>query len=192
MRRLVLMFCLMTGAAILSGCGNGLLSWTTVPPYSEVSRPTFCLHDISEKSEHLHQIADPLYIGEIAVFRFWESEKHNQQDLGVKTPWRGHDKCFWRMQYRPTDKQASHPLHCIQYGAVPPGYKELVPAKPLEINRVYTVNLYGVDGHPSLAVRFILRPDSSGTPVRLEYAMVDYLPASQLETIVIERQPEEQ
>ncbi|MDE0184814.1 MAG: hypothetical protein OXP71_05090 [Candidatus Poribacteria bacterium] len=192
MRRLVLMFCLITGAAILSGCGNGLLSWTTVPLHSEVSRPTFCLHDKSEKSEHLYQIADPLYIGEIAVFRFWQTEKHNQQDLGVKTPWRGHDKCFWRMQYRPTDKQTSHPLHCIRYGEVPPGYKELVPAKPLEVNRVYTVNLYNLDSYSSEAMRFILRPDSTGAPVRLEYAIGDYVPASQLEPIVIERQATEQ
>ncbi|MDE0185699.1 MAG: hypothetical protein OXP71_09610 [Candidatus Poribacteria bacterium] len=191
MKRLVLIFCLITGAAILSGCGNKLPRRITVHPHSEISNPTFCLHNQSEKSKHLHQIADPLYIGSITVWRLWQTEKHNQRELGVKIPWRGDDKCFWRMEYQPRDKRASHPLHCIRYGEVPPGYKELVPAKPLEVNRVYTVHLYNLDGYSSEDMRFILRPDSSGAPVRLEYANWDRH-YSRLEPIVIERQPKEQ
>ena len=169
MRQLVLMVCLITEVAIISGCSNGLLSRITVHPQSDVARPMFCLHDQSNKSEHLHQITKPLYIGEIAVFRFWEAEKHNQRELSVKTPWRGYDKCFWRIRYLPKEKRMSHPLHCIRYGEVPPGYKELVPAKPLKVNRVYSVHLYSVEAidYSSEVMRFILRPDSSGAPVRL-------------------------
>ena len=191
MKRLVLMFCLIIGAAIWSGCGIRVPSRITVHPDSEVSRPTFCLHDQSEKSEHLHKIAKPLYIGDIAVYRFWETEKHNQSELGLKTPWRGHDKCFWQIQYQPTAKQTSHPLHCIRYGEVPPGYKELVPVKPLEVNRVYTVYLYDVEAmlYNSEAMRFILRPDSSGAPVRLEYANED---SSHEDLIVIEHKAKKQ
>lgn len=190
MKRLVLMFCLITGAAILSGCGHRLPNRITVHPRSEISNPTFCLHDQSEKSEHLYQIADPLYITKITVWRLWETEKHNHREFGVKTPWRGEDKCFWRMEYQPTDKRASHPLHCIRYGEVPPGYKELVPAKPLEVNRVFMVRLYNFDIYSSEDMRFILRPDSSGAPVRLEYANYNRR-YSQLEPTVIEQQPKE-
>lgn len=190
MKRLGLMFCFTVGVAIWSGC-TPRLSWITVDPQSDVARPTFCLHDRRGKSEHLYRVTKPLYINEIIVRRFYEIEEHNQRELGLKTPWRAYDKVFWRMQYLPEDKKATHPLHCIRYGQVPPGYKDLVPAQPLEANRVYSVRLYSFETiDRSVWMRFLLRPDSAGVPMRLEYVIEGN--ENRRDPIVIERQAKEQ
>lgn len=169
MKRLALIFCLIVVVTIWSGCRPSL-SLIAINHESDIARPTFCLHDRRGKSEHVHSITKPLYIREIVVHRYLETEEHNQRELGIETPWRGWDKCFWRMQYLPENKKTTHPLHCIRYGDVPPGYKELVPAQPLKPGRVYSVDLYGFEEIINAeSMKFILRPDSSGALMQLEY-----------------------
>ena len=193
MKRLVWLLCLIVGVTIWSGCYYKS-QWITVDHKSDIVRPTFCFHDRRGKSKHLHGVTKPLYIEEIIVYRVQETEGYNHKEFGLNIPWRGFNGCFWRMQYLPEDKKTTHPVHCIRYGEVPPGYKELVPAKPLELDRVFSVRLYGFGktaGSDSKWMRFMLRPDSSGAPERLEY-VIEAGHFSALDPTVIERQAKEQ
>ena len=170
MKRLALIFCLLIGQVAWSGCYY-LSSRVLLDRHSDVTHPTFCLHKRSGKPKYLYGVTKPLYIRKILVVRYHETEEHNQRELGLNTPWRGDDKVFWSMEYLPDDKKTTHPLHCIRYGDVSPGYKELVPAQPLETDRVFSVRLEGFNQtDDSDSMEFVLRPDSSGAPVRLEYA----------------------
>ena len=72
----------------------------------------------------------------------------------------------WVLEYTPdgSDPPAN------TYGKAPPGYKEKRPALPLTPERLYRVAIKTEDTSEQAVMYFIIRLDSVGRPVRLEYA----------------------
>ena len=149
---------------VTSGCviGAGIPS---IHPHSEIMAPTFCLH--GGKSE-------PLPITRIAVER---GEKVNDERIEWResgTPWRGvwkgRDQAAWILEYAPDDSDPpANTYACITYGKAPPGYKEKSPALPLTPERLYRVTIKTEDTPAHAEMYFIIRLDSVGRPVKLEY-----------------------
>ena len=77
----------------------------------------------------------------------------------------------WFIDYKPeSSAHKGRPVTTIKYATVPPGYKETHPALPLIPEKVYVAYVWGLSYHfPSYGIRFVIRSDDSGTPVKLEY-----------------------
>ena len=155
------------GLLITSGCVIGA-GTPSIHPHSEIVAPTFCLH--GGKSE-------PLPITRITVVR---AEKVNDEPIEWSesaTPWRGlwkgADQEAWVLEYAP---DGSDPLAntyaCITYGKALPGYKEKSPALPLTPERLYSVAIQTEDTPDRAEIYFIIRLDSVGRPVKLEYISI--------------------
>ena len=154
------------GLLITSGC----ITWAGDPsihPHSEIVAPTFCLH--GGRSE-------PLPITRIAVVR---AEKVNDERIewvesGLPAwygLWRGGDQLAWVLEYAPDGSDPpANSYACITYGKALPGYKEKSPALPLTPERLYRVEVETEDAQVGAGMFFIIRLDSMGRPVKLEYA----------------------
>ena len=153
------------GLLLTSGCvimaGN-----PSIHPHSEVVAPTFCLH--GGRSE-------PLPITRIAVIR---GEKVNDEPIkwGESGPpawwglWKGADQLVWSLEYAPDGSDPPPNTYaCITYGKALPGYKETTSALPLIPERIYRVTIETEDTSEQAMMYFIIRLDSVGRPVKLEY-----------------------
>ena len=151
---------------------SGCITWAGEPslhPHSEIMEPTFCLHGGAGDVE-------PRAITRIAVVR---DEKVNDERIEwVESGppvwyrlWRGGDQLAWVLEYAPDDSASLvKTFSCITYGKAPPGYKEKSPALPLTPERLYRVKVETEDAQVGAGMFFIIRLDSVGRPVKLEYA----------------------
>ena len=92
-------------------------------------------------------------------------------------PGRSEDVIDWFIEYKPESSAhtAASPVTAIEYGTVPPGYVEKHPALPLIPEKVYDVYARGLSYHfPAEGIRFVIRSDENGTPVKLEYVFDRY------------------
>ena len=152
------------GLLVTSGCVI-LAGEPSMHPHSEIMAPTFCLHD--GKSE-------PRAITGIGVER---GEKVNddriewiESDEPWIAMWEGRDQAAWVLEYTPDDSDPpANTYACITYGKAPPGYKETTPALPLTPERLYRVLIQTENGRAYVSMYFIIRLDSVGRPVKLEY-----------------------
>lgn len=151
---------------ISSGCVR-LGPAPSVHPHSEVTKPTFCIHEDDS----------PRPIGLIHVER---RSKQNDERIEImdwynKKPWTSSDQVAWEIEYAPAPSYPSDPYHkpfsCITYGKVPPGYKETAPAQPLIPERLYIVSIVDKSTRAYNSVFFIIRASDTGSPVKLEYSM---------------------
>ena len=159
--------CLVALIGLLVTCGCVIMAGTpSLHPHSEITAPTFCLH--GGKSE-------PLPITRIAVIR---GDKVNDERIEWResgNPWRGlwegGDQTAWVLEY--TSDGSDPPANtyaCITYGKALPGYKEKTPALPLTPERLYRVEIETENAQVGAGLFFIIRLDSMGRPVKLEYA----------------------
>ena len=154
------------GLLVTSGCVI-MAGEPSLHPHSEITAPTFCLHDGN---------SEPRAITRITVVR---DEKVNDERIEwVESGppvwhrlWRGGDQLAWVLEYAP---DGSAPLvktfSCITYGKAPPGYREKSPALPLTPERLYRVEVETEDAQAGALMYFIIRLDAMGRPVKLEYA----------------------
>jgi len=177
-----------------SGCESKLKLHGFAHPHSDVTTPTFCLHE----GEAHDKNAPPVPIYRISVLR--DKQKRGNQRLewrnwglwrdgrrGYPVAWeieygdpvaearlnRYTDQVAWVMEYAP-DPQAQpspRPFSCITYGKVPPGYIEKIPAVPLIPERLYFVLLEPQEVIARGGVYFIIRLDLAGHPTQLEYTI---------------------
>ena len=154
------------GLLVASGCVIGA-GEPSLHPHSEIMAPTFCLH--SGKSE-------PRSITGIAVERGEQVNDERIEWIESGPPvwyglWEGRDQVAWVLEYTPDGSDPPvNTYACITYGKAPPGYKEITPALPLTPERLYRVRIVTKDGRAYAKVYFIIRLDSMGRPVKLEYA----------------------
>ena len=152
------------GLLLTSGCVIGA-GTPSIHPHAEIMTPTFCLH--GGKSE-------PLPITRITVIR---GEKVNDEPIEWSesgNPWRGlwkgNDQLAWSLEYTPDGSDPRpNTFSCITYGKALPGYKVNTPALPLTPERLYNVTIQTEDTLNSAELYFIIRLDSVGRPVKLEY-----------------------
>ena len=79
----------------------------------------------------------------------------------------------WVLEYTPDDSYPpANTYACITYGKAPPGYKEKSPALPLTPERFYRVLIQTEDADADAEMYFVIRLDSVGRPVKLEYLFV--------------------
>ena len=176
-----------------SGCESKLKLHGFAHPHSDVTTPTFCLHEGEAHDEN----ALPVPIYRIIVLR--DKQKRGNQRLewrnwslwrdGRRYPvaWemeyedpvaearlnRYTDQVAWVMEYAP-DPEAQpspRPFSCITYGKVPPGYDEKIPAVPLIPERLYAVLLETQEVTARGGMYFIIRLDLVGHPTQLEYTI---------------------
>jgi hypothetical protein len=125
--------------------------------------PTFCLH--GGKSE-------PRAITQITVER---GDKVNDERIewlesGNTWLWEGGDQTAWVLEYASDGSDPpANIFSCITYGKPLPGYKETTPALPLIPERLYRVMIVTEDATADATMYFIIRLDSVGRPVKLEY-----------------------
>jgi hypothetical protein len=179
-----------------SGCGSKLHGFAH--PHSDVTAPTFCLHEGDAQDKN----APPVPIYRISVLQ--DNSKRGNQRLEWRNwrLWRQRDgrrgfidEVAWEMEYgdpsaearlaRYTDHVAwvieyapdpeaqpsPRPFSCITYGKVPPGYDEKVAAAPLIPERLYVVLLEPQEVTARGGMYFIIRLDSTGHPTQLEYTI---------------------
>ena len=152
------------GLLITSGCIIGA-GTPSIHPHSEIMTPTFCLH--GGRSE-------PRAITGIAVER---GEKVNDERIDWRESgnpwwrlWKGDDQVAWSLEYAPDGSDPPPNTYaCITYGKALPGYKEKTPALPLTPERLYRVTIETEDTPEYAELYFIIRLDSVGRPVKLEY-----------------------
>lgn len=178
-----------------SGCAGKRKLHGFAHPHSDVTAPTFCLHEGDAQDED----APPVPIYRISVRRdklkrgdqrlewrnwgvwrrdgrrgypvAWEIE---HGDSGAEARLSGDtDQVAWEMEYAPDPEARPSPrsFSCITYGKVPPGYEETIPAAPLIPERLYTVVLETQEATARGGMYFIIRLDLAGHPTRLEYTL---------------------
>lgn len=162
MRGLVALIICIVSCAV-NGCvpGSGIV---TIHPHSEVTAPTFCLYDVQSHPVSIQQIR--VYLGaKVNDERMeWSEWKEYSPVLT------GFDHKSWVLEFAPNfSDPLARPFACITYGKPPPGYEEKVPVLPLIPERFYFVSVWGKGGRPSSGVSFIIRTDSSGRAIKLEY-----------------------
>ena len=179
-----------------SGCASKLHGF--VHPHSDVTAPTFCLHEGDAQDKN----APPVPIYRISVVRDEPTERNQPLEWRNWRLWRGRDgrrafidqvpwemeyddlwaeaslnryadQVAWEMEYAP-DPEAEpspRPFSCITYGKVPPGYIEKTAAAPLIPERLYTVLLEPKEVTARAGMYFIIRLDSARHPTQLEYTL---------------------
>ena len=177
-----------------SGCASKLHGFAH--PHSDVTIPTFCLHE----GEAHDKNAPPVPIYRIIVLRDKQQRGNQRLEWRNWSLWRdGHrgfinevawemeygdpvaearlnrytDQVAWVMEYAP-DPEAQpspRPFSCITYGKVPPGYDEKIPAVPLIPERLYAVLLETQEVTARGGMYFIIRLDLAGHPTQLEYTI---------------------
>lgn len=146
------------GFCALNGCTGTMgvspnAGTITIHPLSEITTPTICRHSRYSGDE-------PLPIMRLRVGD-WELEYAPEY----------FDSPGWESKYAPPSIDIPvRPFSCITYGRAPPGYKENAPAPPLSLNKWHKVVIQERPaGGGRSHLRFIIRSDSSGRPIRLEY-----------------------
>ena len=80
------------------------------------------------------------------------------------------DQVVWVLEYVPDGSYPpANTYSCITYGTALPGYEEKIPALPLTPERLYSVTIKTEDTPARAEMYFIIRLDSVGRPVKLEY-----------------------
>ena len=161
------------------GSPRGPIRYPRVQSESEPMQPVFCLY----ADEDYRTLSDISTIEVFALpYRSWDeignkfigrSSKARQTVWKLEYPelswWRGLGQRLLRQPQR---------TECITYGDVPSGYREIIPASPLQPEQVY-----GVSFGPALAwlsqvggggLLFLIRQDENGNVSRLEYCLFDY------------------
>ena len=147
------------GLCALNGCtgAKGVsphAGTITIHPLSDVTTPTFCRHNRYSGDEPL-----PIMRLQVGDWELVYAPEH-------------FDRPAWESKYAPPNTENPvRPFSCITYGRAPPGYKENGPAPPLSVDKWHEIVIYktaAVDIYKS-SLLFIIRADSSGRPMRLEY-----------------------
>ena len=117
---------------------------------SPVTIPVFCVYKHNSDGDdldHIRRIKVHLDTG------------HSDLPLG-----RSEDVIDWFIEYEPeSSTHTVRPVTTIEYGTVPPGYREKHPALPLIPEKVYVAYVWGLSYHfPSYGIRFVIRSDDSG------------------------------
>ena len=159
--------------SVISGCVTPRHG--TIHPHSEVITPTFCFYmGASRNTDAEPEAIGVLRIAQVAVFNDERMEwgKWREQRPLSKGPYQE----VWRVEYAPNPSvPPAKPFSCITYGKVPLGYKaagkkETAAALPLIPERLYTTLIQHIGGGPPHTwVNFIIRSDSTGNPIKLEY-----------------------
>ena len=149
---------------ITSGCVI-VAGIPSIHPHSEIMTPTFCLH---------YGNSEPRAITGIAVERGEKVNDERIEWIGSDEPWiamwEGRDQVPWILEYAPDGSDPpANTYACITYGKALPGYKEKSPALSLTPERLYRVMIQTEDGRAHATMYFIIRLDSVGRPVKLEY-----------------------
>ena len=163
MKRVCVAIIIGFASCALNGCAGTMgvspsAGTIIIHPLSEITTPTICQY-----SRHIFRDPgdEPLPIMRLQVGD-WEL---------VYAP-EHFDRPAWESKYAPPSTEIPvRPFSCITYGRAPPGYKENGPAPPLSVDKWHEVVIYktaAVDIYRS-SRRFIIRADSSGRPMRLEY-----------------------
>ena len=183
-------------ALFSSGCESKLKLHGFAHPHSDVTAPTFCLHE----GEAHDKNAPPVPIYRISVLRhkptgrnrrlewrnwglWWDGRRSVINEVTWELEYgapptearlnRYTDQIAWVIEYAP-DPEAEpspRPFSCITYGKVPPGYIEKIPAVPLIPERLYFVLLEPQAVIARGGVYFIIRLDLAGHPTQLEYTI---------------------
>jgi len=129
-----------------------------------VTTPVFCVYKHNSDYKDTASDTDDLdHIRRIKVYL----------DTGYSElpPGRSKDVIDWFIEYKPdSSAHTASPVTTIEYGTVPPGYKEEHPALPLIPEKIYVADVSGMSyTYPSRPIRFVIRSDENGTPVKLEY-----------------------
>ncbi|MDE0184813.1 MAG: hypothetical protein OXP71_05085 [Candidatus Poribacteria bacterium] len=134
-----------------------------------VTTPVFCVYKHNSDYKDTTSDTDDLdRIRRIEVqLNTWYSEL---------PPGRSKDVIDWLIEYEPeSSAHTASPVTAIEYGTAPPGYKEKHPALPLIPEKVYIAYVWGMSYYsPSRPIRFVIRADESGKPVKLEYVFKRY------------------
>ena len=153
-----------------SGCASKLHGFAH--PHSDVTAPTFCLHEGDARDKD----APPVPIYRIIVLRDKQNRGNQRLEWRNWSLWRDGRRGYpiaWEMEYAP-DPEAQpspRPFSCITYGKVPPGYDEKIPAVPLIPERLYAVLLETQEVTARGGMYFIIRLDLTGHPTQLEYTI---------------------
>ena len=181
-----------------SGCAGKRKLHGFAHPHSDVTAPTFCLHegDAHDKDAppvpiyRISVLQDNSKIGNQRLdWRNWRLWRHRDGRRGFvdEVAWemeygdpvaearlnRYTGQVAWVMEYAP-DPEAEpspRPFSCITYGKVPPGYDEKIAAVPLIPERLYVVLLDPQEVTARGGMYFIIRLDSTGHPTHLEYTL---------------------
>ena len=164
MQRAIVVFFICVGSPFMGGCTK--LMYGLPHPHSELTAPTFCLYDA-----WADKYASPVPIYRVRVTRV---NPVNDQPIAWKafSPRRisGIDQVAWEIEYAPDDKSKPfHPFSCLTYGKAPKGYVEHIAAQPLIPERLYRVQILPKGITPMSWVYFVIRADSTGRPIQLEY-----------------------
>ena len=152
------------GLLITNGCVI-VAGIPSIHPHSEIMTPTFCLH---------YGNSEPRAITGIAVERGEKVNDERIEWIGSDEPWiamwEGRDQVPWVLEYAPDGSDPpANMFSCITYGKAPPGYKEKSPTLPLTPERFYRVTIQTEDADADATMYFIIRLDSVGRLVKLEY-----------------------
>jgi len=172
--RAIVVFLLCISGLVSSGCVTMMHS--IIHPHSTVEAPTFCFYNGSALEQH----AEPVGIYQFRVVLL-KNKNVNEGRLEWDQRSQDYDQIAWFIEYTPDgddfldrgrkkDEVPTKPLPCIVYGKTPPGYTAHIPAQPLIPNRFYAV---GLQNNTSMGLEqgpyFIIRADSTGRPIQLEY-----------------------
>ena len=149
------------GLIVMSGCIT-IAGTPSIHRHSEIMVPTFCLHLGSE----------PRGITRLRVIRgdTGDDERIEWRESGNTWLWEGGDQTAWILEYAPDGSDPpANTYSCITYGKALPGYREKSPALPLTPERLYYVAIEREDATADAMIFFIIRLDSVGRPVKLEY-----------------------
>lgn len=88
----------------------------------------------------------------------------------------------WHLTYKVSDNFMKNffgqlwisPVCCLTYGEVPPGYREIVKAQPLDPEQLYWAAIHKDTGISAENMSFIIRLDAKGNPNRLEYRLTEF------------------
>ena len=178
-----------------SGCASKRELHGFAHPHSDVTAPTFCLHEGDAHDKD----APPVPIYRIVVlrdkqkranqrlewrnWRLWRMTRSDVNDVAWEMEHGSQltevrlnqytDQVAWEMEYAPDPEAhpSPRPFSCITYGKVPPGYDEKIPAVPLIPERLYVVLLDPQEVTARGGMYFIIRLDSTGHPTHLEYTL---------------------
>ncbi|MDE0185700.1 MAG: hypothetical protein OXP71_09615 [Candidatus Poribacteria bacterium] len=166
MTRFIVMLAVSVGCCFHSGCvllgstsmQGGYMSLQGMSPALEstVIPPVFCVrkHEAAkDEFDHIRRLQVYLDTG-----------------YSELPPGRSEDVIDWFIEYQPdSSAHTASPVTAIEYGTVPPGYKEKHPALPLIPEKVYIAYAWGLSyDYPTGGTRFVIRADESGKPVKLE------------------------
>ena len=173
MIRCIAVFAISIGWCFQSGCvpSRGISGVYGLHPALEtpVTNPVFCVYKHNSDYEDVASDCDDL--DQIRMIEVHLDTRYSAPPLE-----RSEDVIDWSVVYEPdSSPHTASPVTTIEYGTVPAGYKEKHPALPLKPEKVYIAEVWGMSYHlRSHPIRFVIRSDDSGIPVKLEYVFKRY------------------